>query len=342
MKKLNIETASLDELISHLREMTHYQSSDYERLRDLLGETHLRKRLQGQLRLYGMEHPLWIKAVLRIRRRCIRQIILTGLWSLGLLSRARMLARNPEIVEREIELPNLPETFEGYRILHLSDFHFDFIPELPEIVENLLSGVTFDLCVLTGDFRGETTGPYEESLDHLARTRPALGEKVVAVLGNHDNVEIMLRLPEMGIPVLMNQCMKLERDGSSILLGGIDDPHFYRTHNFSLMKTEVEAAPVSILLSHSAESYREAAEAGFDVQLSGHTHGGQLCLPGGIPVLAHLHDCPRRMIRGAWSHRQLQGYTSRGIGSSTLDVRLCCPPEATVHVLHRNNLISRA
>lgn len=330
---MNLETASLEEVISHLRKMTHYQSSDYEQLRELLGGTYLHKRLRGQLRLYGVEKPAWIKKVIRCKRRCFRWLILTGLWSLGLRSRALRLARTPQVVERKIVLPNLPEAFEGYRILQLSDFHFDFIPELPEIVEKLLAGLSFDLCVLTGDFRGETTGPYEESLEHLARTRPALGEKVVAVLGNHDNVEIMLRLPEMGIPVLMNQSMKLEKDGAFILLGGIDDPHYYRTHDFSAMKAEVEAAPVSILLSHSAESHREAAEAGFDVQLSGHTHGGQLCLPGGIPILAHLHDCPRRMIRGAWSHEQLQGYTSRGIGSSTLDVRLCCPPEASLHVL---------
>lgn len=340
MKKLHLETASLDELILNLREMTHYESSDYERLREGLGETHLRQRLQGQLRLYGLEHPPRIKTVIRLRRRCMRQLILAGLWSLRLLPRARALARNPQVVEREIVLPNLPEAFEGYRILHLSDFHFDFIPELPEIVGKLLSGLHFDLCVLTGDFRGETTGPYEESLEHLSRTRPALGEKVVAVLGNHDNVEIMLRLPEMGIPVLMNQSMKVEKDGASILLGGIDDPHFYRTHDFSSMQAEVESAPVSILLSHSPESHREAAEAGFDVQLSGHTHGGQLCLPGGIPILAHLHDCPRGMIRGSWTHQQLQGYTSRGIGSSTLDVRLCCPPEATVHVLRKHSRVN--
>jgi predicted MPP superfamily phosphohydrolase len=330
-----MKNESLDDLILRLREMTHYQATDYEQLRDVLGEVHLRKRLLGQLKLYGVHHSAPAKTWLRIRRRLIRRLILSGLWSAGLLSRARLLARTPEVVEREIRLKGLPEAFDGYRILQLSDFHFDFIPDLPDIVARVLSGLNFDLCVLTGDFRGETTGPYEESLEYLTRTRPCLGERVVAVLGNHDNVEIMLRLPDMGIPVLMNQSMQLEKDGDRILLGGIDDPHFYQTHDFSAMKAAVEAAPVSILLSHSPESHREAAEAGFDVQLSGHTHGGQLCLPGGIPVLAHLHDCPHNMIRGAWTYRQLQGYTSCGIGSSTLDVRLCCPPEATVHVLRK-------
>jgi predicted MPP superfamily phosphohydrolase len=185
--------------------------------------------------------------------------------------------------------------------------------------------------VLTGDYRGETTGPYTESLKQLKATRSCLGEKVYAVLGNHDNVELVLSLPELGIQVLMNEAISLEKDGASLTLAGVDDSHFYKGHHFDFLDSEADE--VTLLLSHSPEAWKEAERAGVDLQLSGHTHGGQLCLPGGIPVVCHLNDCPRSMVKGRWQEGRLQGYTSRGIGSSTLDIRLNCPPEITLHTL---------
>ena len=94
---------------------------------------------------------------------------------------------------------------------------------------------------------------------------------------------------------------------------------------------------MSILLSHTPETYRQAADAGFNVMLCGHTHGGQICLPGGIPVLT-LADSPRALARGPWRYREMVGYTSAGTGTSIVDVRLNCPPEVTLHRLRAQSV----
>ena len=90
----------------------------------------------------------------------------------------------------------------------------------------------------------------------------------------------------------------------------------------------------SILLSHTPEVYRQAAHANFDLMLSGHTHGGQICLPGSIPIKLEA-VLPRRMGAGPWQYRDMIGYTSVGAGSSVVPVRLNCPPEITLHHLRR-------
>ena len=80
--------------------------------------------------------------------------------------------------------------------------------------------------------------------------------------------------------------------------------------------------------------YREAAAAGFDLLLGGHTHGGQICLPGAIPITLDS-VLPRRMGSGAWAYRGMIGYTSVGVGSCVEPVRLNCPPAITLHRLRR-------
>jgi hypothetical protein len=89
---------------------------------------------------------------------------------------------------------------------------------------------------------------------------------------------------------------------------------------------------MSILLSHTPEAYRRAAHAEYNLMLCGHTHGGQICLPGGLPVLTDTAS-PRRFARGAWCYHGMIGYTSAGAGTSIVDVRLNCPPEVTLHRL---------
>ena len=90
----------------------------------------------------------------------------------------------------------------------------------------------------------------------------------------------------------------------------------------------------SILLSHTPEIYRQAAHADFNVLLSGHTHGGQICLPGGIPVTLNC-VLPRAMGNGRFKHHDMIGYTSAGAGVSIVPARFNCPPEITLHHLHR-------
>ena len=94
----------------------------------------------------------------------------------------------------------------------------------------------------------------------------------------------------------------------------------------------IPEAAFAILLSHTPEIYKQASHAGFDLLLSGHTHGGQICLPGSIPVTLDS-VLPRRLGAGAWHYSKMLGYTSVGAGSSVVAVRYNCPPEITLHRL---------
>src|SRR6185437_8553272 len=117
----------------------------------------------------------------------------------------------------------------------------------------------------------------------------------------------------------------IERGGARLHVAGIDDAHYFRVDNIEKAASAIPLGETSILLSHTPEIYRHAAYAGFDLMLSGHTHGGQICLPGGVPLTLDA-KLPRRYGAGAWRYNELQGYTSVGAGSSIVAVRFNCPP----------------
>jgi predicted MPP superfamily phosphohydrolase len=120
--------------------------------------------------------------------------------------------------------------------------------------------------------------------------------------------------------------------GDAIYLSGIEDAHYFRLQNFHRAAQDIPRGAVSILLSHTPEVYRQAAHAGFDLMLCGHTHGGQICLPGGAPIVTDANS-PRGVARGSWRYHDMIGYTSVGAGCSILDARFNCPPEVTLHRL---------
>lgn len=91
-----------------------------------------------------------------------------------------------------------------------------------------------------------------------------------------------------------------------------------------------------MLVTHTPEIYRQAAHADFDVLISGHTRGGQICLPGGIPLTLSA-VLPRALGSGAWRHHEMLGYTAVGAGSSVVPVHFNCPPEITLHHLQRTD-----
>jgi len=166
----------------------------------------------------------------------------------------------------------------------------------------------------------------------LERLRPYLGEPVYAVLGNHDTIRMVPRMEALGIRVLMNESVCIVRGNDAIWLAGIDDAHYFRTHGYHKAADGIPEDACAILLSHTPEAFRHAAHCGFALMLSGHTHGGQICLPGGIPILTDS-DAPRAYSRGPWRFQGMAGYTSVGCGSSIVDVRLNCLPEITLHRL---------
>jgi predicted MPP superfamily phosphohydrolase len=233
-----------------------------------------------------------------------------------------------------IAIPGLPAAFDDFAILHLSDLHLDLHPALPPALIERIDAVDYDIAVLTGDFRARTFGAHTAAVEALAEVYAHLKAPVYGVLGNHDTIRMVPPLEAMGIRMLLNESVVLERGGDRIYLAGVDDPHYYQADNLEKACVDIPPTAVSVLLAHSPEIYRHAAHAGFNVLLCGHTHGGQICLPGGRPILCNAR-CPRKLCAGAWQYHQLLGYTSVGVGASVVDVRLNCQPEVTVHHLRR-------
>ena len=228
----------------------------------------------------------------------------------------------------------LPRPFDGFMVLQISDLHADMNHGAMCRLAQLLPTLEFDICVLTGDYRGKTYGPFEATLDAVAGVRACLPAPVYGVLGNHDTIRMVAGLEHIGIRMLLNESAVIVRQGQAIYLAGIDDAHHFGTHDIEKAAAAIPAEGFSILLSHTPEIYRDAAEAEFDLLLAGHTHGGQICLPGSIPVTLDA-DLPRRMGSGAWKYREMAGYTSVGVGTSIVAARLNCPPEITLHRLAR-------
>jgi predicted MPP superfamily phosphohydrolase len=256
------------------------------------------------------------------------------LMSSGLYWRGVRNAANVELKHHRISLPHLPASFDGFTVLQLSDLHADISTAAMQRVIALLKAVDYDLCVLTGDYRGKTYGPYDATLAWMARIRAVLKGPIYAVLGNHDTICMVPGLEEMGMKVLLNESVAIERGDERIHLAGIDDAHFYRVDNIEKAASGIPHGEFSMLISHTPEIYRQAAHADFDLLLAGHTHGGQICLPGGIPITLQS-VLPRSMGAGPWKYHGMTGYTSVGAGSAIVPVRLNCPPEITLHHLRR-------
>ena len=177
------------------------------------------------------------------------------------LSHAVIRAHNPSL--------DLPASFDGFTILQLSDLHVDMSETAMERVVGLLGDLRYDVCVLTGDYRGKTYGPYEATLAGMARVRAALKGPIYGVLGNHDTICMVPGLEGMGIGMLLNENDSIVRGGQRIHLVGIDDAHFYRMDNIEKAAAEIPQDEFSILISHTPEIYRQAAHADFNLLLSG-------------------------------------------------------------------------
>lgn len=264
----------------------------------------------------------------------VHSLIRNSLRLAGLHGRGRRNARAIRVEHNEVWLPHLPESFDGFTLLQISDLHLDMAPDIPHALVEAVRPLHYDVCVLTGDFRAQTFGPIDGALEAMAQVRLHLNGALYGILGNHDSLRMVPGLEALGVRLLLNERVILERDGQALHLAGIDDPHYYRADNLEKASAEIPGGAASILLAHSPEIYRHAAHSGFDLMLCGHTHGGQVCLPGGRALMCNA-KCPRAFCRGPWRFHRLQGYTSRGSGVSIVDVRLNCPPEVTLHRLRR-------
>lgn len=261
------------------------------------------------------------------------QVFGFGIRLLGLYERGVRNAIDLRLNEMEIWFDDLPEAFDGFKVLQLSDLHLDYVPDTLHAALALSAGVEADICLLTGDFRRRVSGAFDGILPAMERLASGVSTRhgTLAILGNHDTADMVESFEALGIRVLINETHSIERQGASLHFTGTDDVHYYYTE---AARRALDGAPegFKVALIHSAELADAAANAGYRLYLAGHTHGGQVCLPGGSPVITHM-TCHRRYARGLWRHGEMIGYTSTGVGVSGLPVRFNSRGEVAVITL---------
>jgi hypothetical protein len=258
---------------------------------------------------------------------------------LGTLHFRRAGARNAldiKVERVEFEFDNLPAGLDGVRMLLLTDPHFGESATLAERILKLAETLEYDFCILGGDYsfsyRQKTLMAYPR-MKELAQGLLGRG-RVFGILGNHDMYRMGEMLADCGVEMLVNDNVRIERNGESMYLVGLDDCHYYGADDIASAEGGICEGAFKVMISHSPETYDQAARAGYSLYLAGHTHGGQVCLPGGVAVVTCV-TVPRKMVKGKWRHGKMAGYTSRGVGASGVPVRFFCPPEMTIVTLRK-------
>jgi predicted MPP superfamily phosphohydrolase len=247
-----------------------------------------------------------------------------------------------EISSVRLELPRLSAEFDGYRIVQVSDIHADewMTPERLSEIVRLVNGQRPDLVVITGDFvtsedftEVSATDVAPGLVEPLSRLKPR--DSTVAVLGNHDHwtdSELVRRvIRESGIVDLSNAVHPVERKDVELHVAGVDDV-MENQDRLDLVLDRLPSTGAAILLAHEPDfADTSAATRRFDLQLSGHSHGGQIRLPLlGAPVLPPL---AREYPEGLYEVVEMIQYTNRGLGMIEPRVRFNCRPEITVFTL---------
>jgi len=280
-----------------------------------------------------------------------RGSVLAGVLGSGALALLYSIAVEPyrvQTVYAEISLPRLPNAFDGYTILHLSDLHTRRYGRRERLIRKLIEQLPEpDLAVITGDLVHTMAG-----IPNFFRTVEGLTARdgIYAIYGNSEHKNgvrpgaFARELEAKGIHPLLNKNVTIEHDGSTIGLVGVDDPVSLKDD----MRAAVEGLDDSLfklLLMHTPDGISEAVVRGIDLTLSGHTHGGQVKLP--IVGALFTHSLlGRRMSHGYYAGKRLyqiigiragrsQLYVTRGLGISGLALRFLCRPEMTVITLRK-------
>jgi predicted MPP superfamily phosphohydrolase len=233
----------------------------------------------------------------------------------------------------------LPDAFHGFKLLHLSDLHIDAHPELAVRASAILKGLEADLCLITGDYRygviesSDMVGRYLEQVITSINARGG----VLGILGNHDTSEDVRTLERLGVRVLLNESVEVRMGNQRLWVAGVDDPSGFQCDDLNRALQGVPASAFTVLMAHTPQLYDEAAQRRIDLYLCGHTHGGQVCLPGIGPVISKA-NAPRRCAIGVWEHRNMTGFTNRGLGVSGTLARINCPPEITLIELRKTGV----
>jgi predicted MPP superfamily phosphohydrolase len=270
---------------------------------------------------------------------------LAALAGAGLMVDGCLVEPQHAVAERvAIGLKRLPEAFDGFRIAQLSDIHFGPYMTRAELDRaiNLAKEFNPDMVALTGDF---VSHPLRQrnGLEGARNAEPC-GDAfadwktvpLIAVMGNHDhwnNADFVTgALTERGVEVVRNGARPIEKDGQRVWIAGVDDVLEGRADLAGTI-AGIPATEATILLAHEPDYADVASKAGIDLQLSGHSHGGQVRVPGVGPIV--LPELARKYHTGLNRVGNLQVYTTRGVGVINPPVRLNCPPEVTLITLRK-------
>ncbi len=248
----------------------------------------------------------------------------------------------PRIRRQEFFLPRWPERLSGFTVALLSDFHYDpFFSVHPlHAAIAMVNDLHPNLIALTGDFvslpligDGRKAAFAAEPCASLLRQMSA-PHGLWAIMGNHDDAtdprHVTRALQAQNIQVLANQSQPIEQDGARIWLAGVNDV-LSGTANLSKTLHGVPAGEAVILLAHEPDFADEASRFPIDLQLSGHSHGGQVRIPL-LPPL-YLPIMGKKYVQGTYHVGPLTLYTNAGLGTVGVPVRLNCPPEITLLTL---------
>ncbi len=280
-------------------------------------------------------------------QKLVPRSVKVGLIAISILFAISIYARGIEprwfdIKTIDLSIPGLDPAFEGYRIVQLTDIHARtgvMDRQMLERVAKLANEQQPDLIALTGDYITRTPDRAGEMLEN-AFSQLRAKDGIVAVMGNHERgygedispIEVALHAGKANI--LNNAVYSIDRQGSKLNIGGVDDVMFGLA-NLPKTIAQLPKTGTNILLAHEPDFGDTSAATGrFALQLSGHSHGGQIVLPFIPRVTPPLG---KKYINGLYHIREMQLYVSPGVGTTGIPKsRFNCRPEISILVLHQD------
>ena len=245
--------------------------------------------------------------------------------------------RGPKVFRVDIPIENLPEELEGFKIAQISDLHVGptIGRKYTEQVVQMVNALSPDLIALTGDFVDGSVTRLRSALEPIATLRAKHG--TFFVTGNHEYYwgvqEWVDEFRKLGARVLLNEHVVIEEHGKELVIAGVTDRSAgHIPGHESNPKKSLDGAPdqgIKILLAHQPATYKDAYDAGFQLQLSGHTHGGQF-FPWNLVV-----KLAQRYYKGLNKHEKMWVYVNRGAGYWGPPHRFAVPSEISLLKLRR-------
>jgi predicted MPP superfamily phosphohydrolase len=236
--------------------------------------------------------------------------------------------------EIDIPIPRLPRELHGLRIVQLTDMHCSpfLSPRDLERAVHIANDTRAHLALVTGDLITTGRDPLDGCMDVLSKLKADAG--IYGCMGNHETYAsaenyVDQRGRRLGMRFLRDSRALLTFSGKTINLAGVDYQQFLRPYLIGAERLADPTASVNILLSHNPDVFPTAARKGFDLTISGHTHGGQVT----VEILRQHANVARFFtpyVDGLYQENEKAVYVSRGIGTIGLPARICAPPEVSL------------